>query len=61
MPLNKNPEKEILQLLTQKTDSVFAAEMRKQQKMFLSKSFELSLPRAGQFVLLWPSLAGIIW
>lgn len=61
MPLNKNPEKEILQLLTQKTDSVFAAEMREQQKMFLSKSFELSLPRARQFVLLWPSLAGIIW
>lgn len=42
MPLNKNPEKEILQLLTQKTDSVFAAEMREQQKMFFSKSFELS-------------------
>ena len=60
MPLNKNSGKEILQLLTQKTDSVLAAEMRERQKVFFSKSFEHSLPRAGQFVLLWPSPAGII-
>lgn len=61
MPPVKSLEKEILQLLTQKKESVFAAKAGEQEKVFPSKSSEPLPSFAGQFVLLWTPLAGTIW
>lgn len=62
MPPVKSLEKEILQLLTQKKESVFAAKSGEQEKVFSSKSSEPLTSFAGQFVLWWtPLTAGTMW